>query len=69
MLVNFLWPRSASNPALSSLPNLSLPGALGNIPIFETTLGVILIVGAVYYLVAQRSAPDAAAIKPAEATA
>ncbi len=69
MLINFLWPRGASNPPLSGLPNLSLPGALGNIPIFEATLGVILIVGAVYYLVTQRSAPDAAAIKPAEATA
>jgi len=69
MLINFLWPRGASNPALSGLPNVSLPGALGNIPIFEATLGVILIVGIVYYAFAQRGMPDTEAIKPAEATA
>ncbi len=69
MLVNFLWPRPGSNPPLSALPNLALPGALGNVPIFEATLGVILIVGAIYYLVAQRTAPETAAIAPAEAPA
>jgi len=69
MLVNFLWPRGTSNPPLSGLPNLSLPGALGNIPIFEATLGVILIVGAIYYAFAQRGMPDTKAVGPAEATA
>ncbi|HYM49330.1 MAG TPA: amino acid permease [Candidatus Limnocylindrales bacterium] len=66
MLINFLWPRPASNPALNSLPNF--PGFLafgGNVPIFEATLGVILVVGAVYYLVAQRNRP--AEPLPAEA--
>ncbi len=65
MLLNFLWPRTSSNPPLSGLPNISISGTLGNIPIFEATLGVILIVGAIYYFIAQRSAPETAAIKPA----
>ena len=62
MLVNFLWPRAASNPNLGALPNLSgLPGVIGNIPIFEATVAVVLIVGALYYLIAQRNKPEVAA--------
>ncbi len=60
MLVNFLWPRAASNPNLGSLPNLSgLPSAIGNIPIFEATVAAVLIIGVVYYAVAQRNRPAA----------
>jgi urea carboxylase system permease len=69
MLVNFLWPRASSNPALSSLPNIPNLGAVGNIPIFEATLGVIVVVGAIYYLFARRGMPETQAIKPAEAPA
>jgi hypothetical protein len=69
MLVNFLWPRGSSNPPLSGLPNVSIGGALGNIPIFEATLGVILIVGAIYYAIAQRGMPDTKAVVPVEAPA
>jgi urea carboxylase system permease len=69
MIVNFLWPRTSSNPALSSLPNVNLPGFLGNIPIFEATVGVIVVVGAIYYVFAQRGMPETQAIKPAEAPA
>src|SRR6202521_4632603 len=60
MLVNFLWPRPGSiiNPAISSLPNIPNLGALGNIPIFEATVGVIVIVGAIYYVIAQRGKQD-----------
>jgi amino acid transporter len=62
MEINFLWPRNASvggqNPPLSALPNVTIGGPLANIPVFEATLGLILIVGAVYYLLAQRNAPD-----------
>ena len=70
MIVNFLWPRSVAscsvcNPPLSALPNLNLGSTLGSIPIFEATLGVILIVGAVYYLIAQRNSAPTAAIKTA----
>ena len=69
MIVNFLWPRTSSNPPLSALPNISLPGFLGNIPIFEATVGVIVIIGAIYWAVTQRSAPETPAIKPAGAPA
>ncbi|HKW59600.1 MAG TPA: amino acid permease [Candidatus Dormibacteraeota bacterium] len=69
MLVNFLWPRASSNPPLSALPNLNLSGTIGNIPIFEATVGIILVVGAIYWAVAQRRMPAAAAIAPAEAPA
>ena len=60
MLVNFLWPRPGTiiNPSLSALPNIPDLGPLGNIPIFEATVGVIVIVGGIYYLVAQRGKTD-----------
>jgi hypothetical protein len=58
MLINFLWPRPASNPPLSALPNIPDLGPLSNVPIFEATIAVILIVGAIYYLVAQRGKTD-----------
>jgi len=70
MFVNFLWPRGSSNPPVSSLPNLPAwmgpDTLLGGVPLFEATLGVILIVGLIYWLVAQRGAPPTPAIKPAE---
>src|SRR5205807_5795741 len=54
MLVNFLWPRATSNPNLSALPNYpSWLGFIGGVPIFEATIAIIVIVGAVYYVVAQ----------------
>ena len=65
MLVNFLWPRAASNPPLSALPNLNLSGPLGNVPIFEATLGVIIIVGAIYYFIAQRGSAATPDVLPA----
>jgi amino acid transporter len=62
MLVNFLWPRGSSNPNLSALPNYpSWLGFVGGVPIFEATIGVILIVGAIYYVVAQLPKSEAAA--------
>ena len=62
MLVNFLWPRATSNPPLNSLPNYpDWLGSVANVPIFEATIGVILLVGVVYYLIAQARKPTAAA--------
>jgi Amino acid permease len=59
MLLNFLWPRPASNPSLNTLPNLTgLTGFLGSIPIFEATVVVIVVVGAIYYFIAQRGKRD-----------
>ena len=73
MEINFLWPRNAAvggqNPPLSALPNVTIGGPIGNIPVFEATLGLILLVGAIYFFIAQRNAPETAAIKPAEARA
>src|SRR5256884_4231962 len=62
MEINFLWPRNATvggqNPPVSALPNVTFPGFLGGIPLFEFTLGPILLVGVVYWAVAQRKARD-----------
>ena len=71
MEINFLWPRNASvggqNPPLTALfPNIG--DALGSIPVFEATLGVILIVGAIYYFVAQRGKDNTPAMSPAAQT-
>jgi amino acid transporter len=69
MEINFLWPRDASvggqNPPLSALPNANITGFFGTLPVFETTLGVILLVGAVYYLIAQRGKKTDTAMTPA----
>ena len=73
MLVNFLWPRVTSNPPISGLPNIPGflgPGTIGDqLPIFETTLAIIVVVGAIYYYFAGRTMPDTKAIQPAEAPA
>ena len=73
MEINFLWPRNAAvggqNPPMSALPNVSIGGTIGGIPIYEFTLGVILLVGLVYYLVAQRNAPETPAIQAAQSRA
>jgi urea carboxylase system permease len=73
MEINFLWPRNAAvggqNPPLSALPNITITGPLANVPVFEFTLGLILLVGVIYYLIAQRNAPETKTIAPAEAPA
>src|SRR3982075_1800643 len=61
MLVNFLWPRPASNPSINAvlLPGGASLGSLGDsIPTFELVVVVIVVVGAIYYLVAQRGKKD-----------
>jgi urea carboxylase system permease len=69
MEINFLWPRNLAagyqNPPISALPNVTIPSPIGDIPIFEATLGLIVIVGAIYYFIAQRNAADTPAIQPA----
>src|SRR6266568_4016615 len=68
MEINFLWPRNASvggqNPPLSALPKLTIPGFLSNIPIYEFTLGAIIVVGFVYWVIAQRRATQAPTTAP-----
>jgi len=67
MLLNFLWRRPASNPSLNTYLNptgaaggASLGGFGDFMPIFEAVVAVIVIVGAIYYLVAQRGKTDPA---------
>ena len=73
MEINFLWPRNASvggqNPPLSALPNIKIGSPIGDIPVFEFTLGVILLIGLIYWAVAQRKAPSTTSVAPAEAPA
>jgi urea carboxylase system permease len=73
MEINFLWPRNASvggqNPPLSALPNIKIGSPVGDIPVFEFTLGVILLIGLIYWAVAQRKAPSTTSVAPAEAPA
>jgi amino acid transporter len=61
MLVNFLWPRPASNPSVNAvlLPGGASLGSFGDsVPIFELVVVLIVVVGAIYYLVAQRGKTD-----------
>jgi urea carboxylase system permease len=70
MEINFLWPRDINvgnqNPAVKVLPNIPNLGPIGEIPLFEFTLAVIIIVGFAYWWFAQRKAP---ATEPATAKA
>ena len=52
MLVNFAWPRAASNPTPNqTLGSLSLGlHFLNKIPILYTVLAFILIIGVIYYV-------------------
>jgi len=65
MEINFLWPRNLAvgnqNPPVSTLPNLPNLGPIGSIPLFEGTLAVILLVGVIYWAIAQRRAPETSA--------
>src|SRR5260370_2476240 len=67
---NFWGRRKAAvagqNPPLSALPNVTISGPIGNIPVFEATLGLILLVGAIYFFIPQRTAPETQAAKPPE---
>jgi amino acid transporter len=74
MEVNFLWPRNvavgAQNPPLSFLLStgsngLVYSGPFAGAPLYELTLGVILLVGVIYYLIAQRNSPETKAVLPA----
>jgi amino acid transporter len=78
MEVNFLWPRNvavgAQNPPLSFLLStgsngLVYTGPFAGAPLYELTLGVILLVGVIYYVIAQRNSPETKAVLPSEATA
>jgi len=60
MLVNFAWPRIATNPHPNQLPGTLNFGWhwLNDQPVLWTTLIVIVLVGAVYYGLVQRTKPS-----------
>jgi len=70
MLVNFAWPRAASNPepnqtVIAGVQSLDFHiGFLNKIPILWTVAIVIALVGAIYYLVAGRSKAFSPVIAP-----
>jgi urea carboxylase system permease len=59
MLINFAWPRVATNPRPSELPGtLNFHWAwLNHRPVFWTVVIVIALVGAVYFTLVQRTKP------------
>ena len=72
MLLNFAWPRPASNPepkqtvvAGTQLLNFHV-GFLNDIPILWTVFIFIVLVGALYYLITGRRKEFAAVTAPAD---
>jgi len=68
MLVNFAWPRAASNPEPRQTAGpLSLGLAfLNRIPILWTVLVVIVVIGVLYYLIVGRTKQFAEVVVPAD---
>ncbi len=69
MLVNFAWPRAATNPRPNELPGtLNFHwGWLNDKPVFWTAVIVIAGVGALYYGLFQRTKPSHSQVPEAEA--
>jgi len=59
MFVNMMWPRAATNPRpATEAPALDFHwGWLNSKPVLWTVLGIIVIVGTVYYVIVQRTKP------------
>jgi amino acid transporter len=68
MLVNFAWPRAASNPEPRQTGGLLSLGLsfLNKIPILWTVLVVIVLIGVIYYLIVGRTKQFAAVTVPAD---
>jgi hypothetical protein len=66
MLVNFAWPRVASNPKPNQTGGLLKLGFLDGIPILWIVVVFITLVGAVYYLVVGRTKAFAPVTVPPE---
>jgi len=68
MLINFAWPRAASNPTPNQTAGALSTGIsfLNKVPILYTVLGVILIVGVLYYFFAEVRKPKVDIVRPAE---
>jgi hypothetical protein len=68
MLVNFAWPRAASNPEPRQTAGLLSLGLsfLNKIPILWTVLVVIVVIGVIYYLIVGRTKQFAEVTAPAD---
>jgi hypothetical protein len=64
MLINFAWPRAASNPTPTQSGVLHL-GFLNGIPILWTVFALVIVIGAVYYVTVGRTKQFAALVTPA----
>ena len=66
MLVNFAWPRAASNPKPNQTAGLLKLGFLDGVPILWIVVIFIALVGAVYYLIVGRTKRFAPVVAPSE---
>jgi amino acid transporter len=66
MLINFAWPRPASNPKPNQTNGLLKLGFLDGIPILWTVVVFIALIGAIYYLVVGRTKAFAPVTAPPE---
>ena len=66
MLVNFAWPRAASNPKANQTNGLLHLNFLDGIPILWIVVVFIALIGAVYYLVVGRTKAFAPVVAPSE---
>ena len=66
MLINFAWPRAASNPKPNETNGLLKLGFLDGIPILWTVVVVIALIGAIYYLAVGRTKAFAPVTTPSE---
>src|SRR6185436_7850825 len=66
ILVNFAWPRSASNPKPNQTSGLLHLNFLDGVPILWTVVIFIALVGAIYYLIVGRTKRFAPVVAPAE---
>jgi amino acid transporter len=64
MLINFAWPRAASNPKPSQTNGLLHLNFLDGIPILWTVVVFIALIGLIYYLVAGRRKTFAPVVAP-----
>ena len=68
MLINFAWPRAFSNPTPNQTAGALSTGIsfLNKVPILYTVLGLILIIGLLYYFLFEVRKPKVEIVRPAE---
>jgi urea carboxylase system permease len=66
MLINFAWPRAASNPKPNQTNGLLHLNFLDGVPILWTVVIFIALIGAVYYLIVGRTKEFALVLMPSE---